>query len=427
MILSKIKSKTLQDLLKVLSGNIVAQGIGFLTIIIISRDLGPEQYGVFSLLVAIFTIAIQVSDFGVSTSYVKYVSENLAKAKEIFVTVILSKIVLSLLVITILYFSSGFISDFFFETRQYQGLIEIVAVAILFHTLFGVIVSHFQAIQNFKVFAYLNIAHNFLKLMSVVIVTLVFSQEKHLEYFMLTYAFLVVALILAISLKNYRLFSYIKQFNLNYFIQIYKLGFWIFLSSLATMIIMRLDIMMLQKMSTPSEVGYYSVAMNLAMILPLITGSLTATLLPKMDQFLKNNSIKEYVKKVLSKTKYVVGILLVLEILAPFIITVLFGNAYQHSISVFQILIVAFTFGVIINPIAIVMYSIDKAIMLTILNWIQLPLNYFGNLLLIPLFQAEGAAINTLVLKMFGGLYILFFIFHYAKNIKTKKDKTNNV
>lgn len=73
------------------------------------------------------------------------------------------------------------------------------------------------------------------------------------------------------------------------------------------------------------------------------------------------------------------------------------------------------------------MYSIDKATMLTILNWIQLPLNYFGNLLLIPLFQAEGAAINTLVLKMFGGLYILFFIFHYAKNIKTKKDKTNNV
>ena len=72
----------MQDLLKVLSGNILAQGIGFLTIIIISRDLGPEQYGIFSLLIAIFMIAIQVSDFGVSTSYVKYVSENLSKAKE---------------------------------------------------------------------------------------------------------------------------------------------------------------------------------------------------------------------------------------------------------------------------------------------------------------------------------------------------------
>lgn len=79
MFISKIKSKTLQDLLKVLSGNIVAQGLGFLTIIIISRDLGPEQYGIFSLLLAIFTVATQVSDFGVSTSYVKYVRENLLR------------------------------------------------------------------------------------------------------------------------------------------------------------------------------------------------------------------------------------------------------------------------------------------------------------------------------------------------------------
>ena len=79
MFISKIKSKTLQDLLKVLSGNIVAQGIGFLNIIIISRDLGPEQYGIFSLLLAIFTVATQVSDFGVSTSYVKYVRENLLR------------------------------------------------------------------------------------------------------------------------------------------------------------------------------------------------------------------------------------------------------------------------------------------------------------------------------------------------------------
>lgn len=427
MFISKIKSKTLQDLLKVLSGNIVAQGVGFLTIIIISRDLGPEQYGIFSLLLAIFTVAVQISDFGVSTSYVKYVSENLSKAKGIFVTVILSKVALSLIIIVALYFLSGVISDFFFESRKYQKLIELIAVAILFQSFFGVIIGHFQAIQNFKFFAYLNITHNLLKLLSVIIISFSFSQEKHLEYFILSYAFVVIFLIFSISIKNYKLFRYIKQFDFYHFAHIYKLGFWIFLSSLATMIIMRLDIMMLQKMSTPSEVGYYSVAMNLAMILPLITGSLTATLLPKMDQFLKNNSIEEYVNKVLLKAKYVVGILLVLEILAPFIITVLFGNAYQHSISVFQILIVAFTFGVIINPIAIVMYSIDKAIMLTILNWIQLPFNYFGNLLLIPLFQAEGAAINTLVLKMFGGLYILFFIFHYAKNIKTKKDKINNV
>lgn len=410
MILSKIKSKTLQDLLKVLSGNIVAQGIGFLAIIIISRDLGPEQYGIFSLLLAVFTVATQVSDFGVSTSYVKYVSENLSKAKEIFVTVILSKVVLSLVVISTLYFSSGLISDFFFESKEYKRLIEIIAIAILFHAFFAVIVSHFQAVQNFKIFAYLNIAHNFLKLLSVVIVAFAFSQEKHLEYFILTYAFVVVTLILAISLKNYRLLRFIKQFDFDYFIQIYKLGFWVFLSSLAVMVIMRLDIMMLQKMSSSLEVGYYSVAMNLAMIFPLITASLVTTLLPKMDDFLKTHTVKEYVQRVLSKTKYVLAILIVMELLSPFVIKLLFGEQYIESISVFQILLVAFTFGVIINPISLVMYSINKAYLLTIMNWIQLPLNYFGNLILIPIWQADGAAMMFSSINLLGFLFIIIYL-----------------
>ena len=73
--------------------------------------------------------------------------------KEIFVTVILSKVALSLIIIVALYFLSGVISDFFFESRKYQTLIELIAVAILFQSFFGVIVGHFQAIQNFKVFS----------------------------------------------------------------------------------------------------------------------------------------------------------------------------------------------------------------------------------------------------------------------------------
>ncbi len=68
MIIDRIKSRTIQDLLKVLSGNVAAQGLGFLTIVLISRDLGPSQYGIFSLLLAIFTISVQISDFGISTS-----------------------------------------------------------------------------------------------------------------------------------------------------------------------------------------------------------------------------------------------------------------------------------------------------------------------------------------------------------------------
>lgn len=410
MFISKIKSKTLQDLLKVLSGNIVAQGVGFLTIIIISRDLGPEQYGIFSLLLAIFTVAVQISDFGVSTSYVKYVSENLSKAKGIFVTVILSKVALSLIIIVALYFLSGVISDFFFESRKYQKLIELIAVAILFQSFFGVIIGHFQAIQNFKVFAYLNIIHNLLKLLSVIIISFSFSQEKHLEYFMLSYAFVVIFLIFSISIKNYKLFRYIKQFDFNYFIQIYKLGFWVFLSSLLVVFMMRLDLFMLQKLMDSKAVGLFSVVLTVNSIYILILSSLTATLLPKVGEYLKSNSVQAYLDRLFSFKKYIVLFTLFIILVSPIFIKLVFGSEYEDSILPFQILAISYYFSFYASPISLVLINKNKAHLLSLMNLFQIIILFLTNLVLIPLVGLLGAAISLSLMRLFGFLYVYIYV-----------------
>jgi len=418
MMVFKVKSKTLQDVLKVLYGNIVSQGLGFLTIILISRDLGAEQYGIFSLLLAIFTISVQVSDFGVSTSYIKYLSENVSQSREIFFTVIISKIVLSILIIISLYFLSEYISIFFFDSNIYSKLIQFISFAILFHSIVSVIAANYQAKQQFRYFAFMNIFNNLLKLITILMIAFFFVENKHLVYYVYIYSFSPLSILLFFMIKRYKEFTLQNRFQFYHFIQIYKLGFWIFLSSLATMIMMRLDIMMLQKMSTSQEVGYYSVAMNLAMIFPLITSSLTTTLLPKLNDFLKNHSLKEYIAKILVNIKYIILLLIILELLSPYIITVLFGHMYIHSVKVFQVLIVAFTFGIIVNPISIIIYSINRAYVGTVLNWIQLPLNYFGNVLFIPLFGAFGAAMSTVLIYIFAGIFIYVYLIKYiGKNI----------
>ncbi len=407
MIIGKIKSKTIRDLINVLLGNAVSQGIGFTTLVIISRELGAHEYGIFSLLLAIFTFFIQLSDFGISTSYVKYTSTRLSIQKEILTTIIFSKIVLSLFLMTILFFTAKEISIFFFDTENFKDSILVIAFAIVLHSIFAVILGHYQAIQNFKIYSTLKIFHNFIKLCSVVFITMLFTEDEYLMGYIIVYSFAVSVLTLPFLFKNRKNF---KRIDFRHFIEIYRLGFWIFLSSLAVMVIMRLDIMMLQKMSTSEQVGYYSVAMNVAMILPLITTSLVNTLLPKVDKYIIENNIREFINKILEKVKYVVLLLFVLEALSLFIIDFLFGTQYRESISVLQILLLAFTFGIVVNPMSLAMLTIEKAYLLTILNWIQLPLNYIGNLFLIPLFQAEGAAISTVVLRIVGGSFIIYYL-----------------
>ncbi|BBG66802.1 membrane protein [Hydrogenimonas sp.] len=407
MIGFRIKSRTLKDLLKVLSGNIVAQGLGFATTVLVSRDLGPSEYGIFSLILAIFTILVQISDFGISTSYVKFTSEHLSERREIFTTVLAGKTLLSLIVALVAVFGADHISRFFFDSDKYGALISLISAAVLFHSIFSTVVAHYQALQNFRAYSMLKIFHSAMKLLTVVVVSFLFSKEQHIEYFILTYAYTVVLLLFALLYKNFR---YLGGFNKRYLIEIYRLGFWIFLSSIATMIIMRLDIMMLQKMSTSVEVGYYSAALNLAMIFPLITASLVTTLLPKMESFLKQHTIKAYIFKVLSKTKYVVIVLIMLELISGYLVEAVYGSGYEGSVTVFRILLFAFIFGVIVNPVSLVMLSINRAHLLTLLNWIQLPLNYAGNLVFIPLLQAEGAAISTVILRIVGGAYIIIYL-----------------
>ncbi len=380
--------------------------------------MGAEQYGIFSLLIAIFTIAVQISDFGISTSYVKYVSENLSKVREIFFTIVVGKIIFSIIVMVCLYILSGYISQFFFETMKYQHIIMFIGVGVLFHSMLGVVISHYQAIQHFKRMAYANIAHNTLRFLAIVVIALLFTESEHMEYFIYGYLYSAAVILLYIIVKNISTLSLNYTFELKHFQEIYKLGFWIFLSSFAVMIFLRLDIIMLQKLSSSSEVGYYSAAMNLAMIFPLITSSLTATLLPKMNNFLQTNSIKKYIFFILKKGIYVLPFLLFVELISSLLILLLFGKAYTDSIHVFQVLILTYGIGIIVNPISLVFYSIKRAYILTIQNWMQLFLNYFGNILLIPLYQAEGAAVSTLIVNVFGGLFTTY----YLLNMKDVKD-----
>jgi len=413
----KIKSKVLRDLAKVLTGNIIAQGFAFLTLVIVSRELGPDEYGIFSLLLAVFTFAVQFSDFGVSTGYIKYVTESGEKERDIFATMLISKLVLACFVVITLFFLSGFVSRFFFSEEAYSGLIKCISIAVLFHSFFHMFVIRDQALQNFKRFSVLNVSHNLLKMISVVILAISFPREVYLESFIMAYSFSVLVLVVWLLSANVR-DVFLSKPDFEYFLGVYKLSFWVFLSSVATLVMMRLDILMLQRIIGSDEAGYYSAAMNLAMIFPLITASLVATLHPKLNSFLRENSVQEYVKKIMNNAKYLFLVLLVIEVASPFLIPFVFGEEYEGSVHVFQILLVAFTFGVIVNPISLVIYYFNKAYMLTLLNFLQLPVNFFGNILLIPLMQAEGAAISTVSLNLLGGIFIYFLVGYYGSRYK---------
>lgn len=404
------QSGTARDLLRVLSGNVMAQGVAFLAVILVSRELGPASYGEFALLIAIFTFITQLSDFGTSTSYVTYLSTHRDARARVLGTVLVFKLLAGLLLAALLWLLASPISVYFFGRDTFASYLQLAAPALLFHTMLATLVAHCQALEQFSAYNLLNIAHHATRCLSILAVLLLAGHSDRFSLFVYIYFFAAGGVAVAAITR----FDIIVALDWPVIRSIYRLGFWIFLSSIAVLVQMRIDMVMLKKLAGAEQVGLYSVASNVAMALPLVTMSLTATLMPKMAALLEGGTIRDFVGRVLRHTKYVLGVSVLLQLLSPLLIYGVFGSAYAGSVPVLVVLVLSYMFGVIVNPISLIYYQIGKSFMLTAVNWGQLLIGYVCNLLLIPSLGATGAALSSLTLHIFSSSVIVGYLYFSA-------------
>jgi O-antigen/teichoic acid export membrane protein len=74
------------------------------------------------------------------------------------------------------------------------------------------------------------------------------------------------------------------------------------------------------------------------------------------------------------------------------------------------VLLLGFLLSVLLNPASLAFYSLERADLLAWLNLVQLGINFAGNLVLIPSLGGFGAALSSLAVRVFGSVYILWFL-----------------
>ena len=139
-------------------------------------------------------------------------------------------------------------------------------------------------------------------------------------------------------------------------------------------------------------------------------------LLPKFSGVSSKEQLRKYTVKSLKFTAPIIFPLIILLVASKPIILWLYGVEYLSSVVIFKVLICAFAISVIINPISLAIYSLNKPEVVAYLNIVQLILNFLGNIFLIPLYGAVGAASVTLLIRIVAAFYISRYI--YFKIIK---------
>jgi O-antigen/teichoic acid export membrane protein len=415
--LNLLKSRGGKHSMLVLFANSISALFAFIAIVIMSRTLGAAGFGLFSIFFAVMTIATQLSDFGLSTSLVRFAAKHLGrdnvKADLVFKVAWQFQLVVSLLISAVGLLISPLLARHIFSNDILLWPLRLAFIGSFGASLTLYIISTLTARQAFNRFAIVKLIVPFGKMSIIALLCLIY--RLNLLSSVATYAILpFIAFIIGAALipKN---FLKVEGDVKTVFFELYHFNKWIVLSVLSVILFSKLDILMLGYFKSPEIVGRYSAAYTLAFIFPLITGSITTVLLPKVSRFNNIRELRSYVKKIVGFTIPVIIPLGIMLILSKYLILHIYGDEYLTSAVIFQILIIGFAFTIIINPISLIIYSINKPRQLTFLNIAQLILNFILNLLLIPSYGAIGAALATLAVNLMGTMFISVYIYRYLR------------
>jgi O-antigen/teichoic acid export membrane protein len=405
----------------VFGGNLISTGLAVIATLFLARTLGPVNYGTLSIYTSIYTTILGLTDFGLGLTAVKLISSNLKNnphkshsyMKIIFYMEVLSGLIVALVGII---FSGLIAKGLGGEYLLFPVRMAFLAGAFASTGAFvgPFLTSHGKFFKN----SALGVSTSIVKTAGVVILFLLTSLT--LNNVILFYVILNIGMFLvgvAISPKGFTEKT-TKNENKKAIKDIFHFSKWVLLSYFATVIASRLDIFLISRYKGQEQVGIYSAALQLSLLLPLLIGSMTTVLLPLVSKYKKKAEYLSYIKKYFIVATAIIILCIPALIISPYLIKIIFGSKYDSSILIFQILFIAYLPSVLANPISLIVFSMNKPKSITIINYLQLVLAVILNVLLIPRYGIFGAAISFLVTNISSAIAVLSYTLYSVKKIK---------
>jgi len=420
---SKFKSEDNKRLLSNFLSLSVLQGANYIlpliTLPYLVRVLGVEYFGLLAFAGATVAYFNILTDYGFNLTATREISihrDDKAKVIEIFSSVMTIKFILmflSLLLLTILVFS--------FEKFSKDALVYFLT----FGTVIGQVlfpVWFFQGMERMKYITYLNILAK--SIFTVAIFIFVTKQSDFWIVPLLTSIGFIVAGIWSLYLVK-------KEFGVRFEFQNIKTlkyylneANYIFLSNISVSLYTQSTILVLGIFTNNTIVGYYAVADKLINAVKQLITPVSQTLFPFISK--QANTSKETALKIVKKLLIVLAPIsflfsLLFFIYSKEIIIFIFGRQAVDSIIIFKILAIIPTLVVLdtlFGTFVMLVFKHNKAYSKIIFS--AGIINLLLIILLIPFFQAIGAAISVLLVEVYITFRIIFYTESNELNIIKK-------
>lgn len=388
-----------------IAGKILVTLVAAVSVVILTRYLGPTDYGKYTLALAYLGLFGIFADVGLFTIVVREISRTPEKTEEIVGNVMTLRLVLAVLVIL----AAIGISYFLPYPPDVQIAIMIVGVSILFGLVNSSMVTVFQARLRMDYAVISDTLGRIVAFLAVVVVAWL-----NLGFYAIVwtaaigaFATLIVTYYFARKLVRVR------------FLRDYKVGKELLISSLPLglaiaihQIYFRADAFILSLYRPFNEVGIYSLAYKLLEIVLSFAGFFYNSVFPVISRYVAkaDNRLVGAVQNsfdllVAAAVPVVVGGFLT----APQLIHLAGGAEFAGAEVLFQILLFAAGFAFVSGLFGYTLIAKDRVNSLLFLNTFSLVVNVGLNMIFIPIYGALAAAVLTTVSEflVLVGVYFL--------------------
>lgn len=397
-------NKLLKKFIEFSMGNILVFVLGIITLPIITRIVNPVEYGKSTMFNTMCNLFLFITMLGVDQAFVRYVYEEEDENKDsIFGKCLRIAIIINLFVsiFSIILYKplSNLISGEF--------NIQIILLLIIYNTInifnrFGLLYIRMK--QESKKYSTIQVIGQLTYLVLIYIVYKIFGDN----YITLVIATLCSSLMTVLYMRyivKVRLYIFSKRGTRATSKQLLAYGIPVAFATAITWLLNSTDKIVLNKYCGYNEIGIYSGAFTIIGMLNLLQGAFNTFWVPVAnDKYINDKNAKNFyvlMNKIVASCMLIISILM---IMFRDIITIVLGRDYEQAIYVFPFLVFVPLMNTVSETTAIGINFLKKTKYHILIGAIALIVNMVGNLLLVPIYGAKGAAFST------GVSYIIFYL-----------------
>ena len=419
---SRYKSFT-KNFFSLLSGQTISLLINFISITLVARYLGVEDFGVFSYTIALVTILSKFIDVGLSPITFRETSKSENKFQ--FLNTALSiRLILFIIVFIIFNLAARILS--FTDT-------EVILSDILFVNI--LISAKFQNFRELLDIPFKVSLSSHLSMIAIIMDNSLFLILILLiPYWKIDILFIVIAYVIS-NIPGFIFLVYELRVKCNFRLRFSLYNWrWLIQESLPLLIYViiisffqQMDLLILKNLDSEYATGIYSAALRLTLPLMIIPSAIISTVFPTLvknvvDDRKQNITINKFIYKILFFTAFVITSIISMK--TKFIIILIFGSSYENAYipMIYLLITQIFLFYNLFTVNILTAYNKQKKIIkyAAIIMIINLVLDF----LLVPVYSFNGAAVAKLIAVSAGTLILTLIVSKEGLNFNFFKIKT---